>query len=128
MEFSDVENLNFKKLSKVLKFLPASFLLFALVNLLSSLRPNVLQQLIAGAPLIGIENILLIFSCVFAAQGFKKASSCYTLIVETQNNDLSLLTSAGQQMQKAITWSSIVLAIILVRSIQFHATFDLMPK
>jgi len=121
MEFSTIQNENFKNLKKASSLAFLAFLIFGLLNFVSLVGP-------ASSYLLKFLCLVLIVSCLAAALAFKKAGSNYSLIVTTDNNDLSLLTLANQQMQKALTWSGFAVFMILIRSAYFHANFDFVLK
>jgi len=121
MEFSTIQNENFKNLKKASSLAFLAFLIFGLLNFLGLVAPT-------SSYLLKFLFLVLIVSCFAAALAFKKAGSNYSSIVTTDNNDLSLLTLANQQMQKALTWSGFTVFMILIRSAYFHANFDFVLK
>ena len=127
MEFTESQNLNFKNLSKSSSLAVFAFSIFGLINVLS-FTPVFGRQTSTPPILLTVLCIILIFSCFFSAIAFKKASTNFSLIVTTENNDLALLASGGQQLQKAFTWAAVTVLIILIRSVYFHAIFDLVLR
>lgn len=127
MEFTESQNLNFKNLSKSSSLAVFAFSIFGLINVLS-FTPVFGRQTSTPPILFTVLSIILIFSCFFSAIAFKKASTNFSLIVTTENNDLALLASGGQQLQKAFTWAAVTVLIILIRSVYFHAIFDLVLR
>ena len=123
VEFSESQNSNFKNLSKSSSLAVLAFTIFGLVNV-AGMATSFGTQIFTSSILLSVLNIILIISCFFSAIAFKRASTNYSLIVTTENNDLALLASGGQQLQKAFTWSSATVLLILVRSSFFHANFD----
>jgi hypothetical protein len=121
MEFSTIQNENFKNLKKASSLAFLGFLIFGLLNFLGLLAPT-------SSYFLKFLFLVLIVSCFAAALAFKKAGSNYSSIVTTDNNDLSLLSLANQQMQKALTWSGFTVFMILIRSVYFHANFDFVLK
>ena len=121
MEFSAIQNENFKSLKNASSLAFLAFLIFGLVNFTGLVSP-------VSSYLLKFMCLLLIVSCLAAAMAFKKAGSNYSLIVTTDNNDLSLLTSANQQLQKALTWAAFAVLVILIRSAYFHSNFDFVLK
>ena len=127
VEFSESQNLNFKNLSKSSSLAVVAFAIFGLLNVAGFAVPFGRQNF-TSSTLLTVLSIILIVSCFFSAVAFKKASTNYSLIVTTENNDLALLTSGGQQLQKAFTWASVTILEMLVRSAYFHAHFDFVLK
>ena len=127
MEFTESQNLNFKNLSKSSSLAVFAFSIFGLINVLG-FTPVFGWQTSTLPILFTVLSIILIFSCFFSAIAFKKASTNFSLIVTTENNDLALLTFGGQQLQKAFTWAAVTVLIILIRSFYFHANFDLVLR
>ena len=127
MEFTESQNLNFKNLSKSSSLAVFAFSIFGLINVLS-FTPVFGRQTSTPPILFTVLSIILIFSCFFSAIAFKKASTNFSLIVTTENNDLALLASGGQQLQKAFTWAAVTVLIILIRSVYFNAIYDLVLR
>ena len=127
MEFTESQNLNFKNLSKSSSLAVFAFSIIGLINVLG-FTPVFGWQTSTLPILFTVLSIILIFSCFFSAIAFKKASTNFSLIVTTENNDLALLASGGQQLQKAFTWAAVTVLIILIRSFYFHANFDLVLR
>ena len=127
MEFTESQNLNFKNLSKSSSLAVFAFSIFGLINVLRY-TPVFGRQTSTPPILFTVLSIILIFSCFFSAIAFKKASTNFSLIVTTENNDLALLAFGGQQLQKAFTWAAVTVLIILIRSFYFHANFDLVLR
>jgi hypothetical protein len=121
MEFSAIQNENFKSLKNASSLAFFAFLIFGLVNFVGLVSP-------VSSYLLKFLCLLLIVSCLAAAMAFKKAGSNYSLIVTTDNNDLALLSSANQQLQKALTWAAFTVLVILIRSAYFHFNFDFVLK
>jgi len=127
VEFSESQNLNFKNLSKSSSLAVIAFTIFGLLNVVGFATPFGRQNFTSSI-LLTVLSIILIISCFFSAIAFKKASTNYSLIVTTVNNDLALLASGGQQLQKAITWAALTVLLMLIRSAYFHANFDFVVK
>jgi len=123
VEFSESQNLNFKNLSKSSSLAVFAFSIFGLLNILGLATPFGRQNF-TSSTLLTVLSIILILSCFFSAIAFKKASTNYSLIVTTENSDLALLASGGQQLQKAFTWAAVTVLFMLIRSAYFHAQFD----
>ena len=126
-EFSEVQNLNFKSLSKYSFVTAISFYLFGIVNIIGIFSPTG-RQYFFQVPLVTIGNILVIISCLLAGVAYKTASSKYKFIIKTEGNDLELVMSAGRNMQKAFTASSIVILVMLFRAIHFASSYDVIAK
>ena len=127
MEFSESQNVNFKNISKSSSLAVVAFSTFGLLNILG-FATAFGRQNFTSSTMLTVLSIILIVSCLFSAIAFKKASTNYSLIVTTENNDLALLASGGQQLQKAITWAAATVLFILIRSAYFHANFDFVAK
>ena len=123
VEFSESQNVNFKNLSKSSSIAVLAFAIFGIVNVVGFATPFGRQNFTSSI-LLTVLSITLIVSCFLSAIAFKRASTNYSLIVTTENSDLALLASGGQQLQKAFTWASATVLLILVRSSYFHANFD----
>ena len=121
MEFSAIQNENFKSLRKASSLAFLAFLIFGLLNIFTLAVPS-------PSFFLKFLCLVLIVSCLAAAMAFKKAGSNFSSIVTTENNDLALLTLANQQLQKALTWASVTVLMILFRSAYFHANFDFVVK
>ncbi|WP_341882374.1 hypothetical protein [Synechococcus sp. UW140] len=121
MEFSAIQNENFKSLRKASSLAFLAFLIFGLLNIAGLAGPS-------PSYFLKFLCLVLIVSCLAAAMAFKKAGSNFSSIVTTENNDLALLTLANQQLQKALTWASVTVLMILIRSAYFHANFDFVVK
>ena len=122
MEFTTVQNLHFKNMSKTTLLAVVAFSIVGLLNLAGQASPYD-RGTFSSAAILTILSILLIVSSLFAAFAFKKASNNYSLIVTTENSDLVLLTTANQQLQKALAWAAIAVLMILIRSIFFFSNY-----
>ena len=109
-------------MSKTTLLAVVAFSIVGLLNLAGQASPYD-RGTFSSAAILTILSILLIVSSLFAAFAFKKASNNYSLIVTTENSDLVLLTTANQQLQKALAWAAIAVLMILIRSIFFFSNY-----
>jgi uncharacterized membrane protein len=127
MEFSEIQNKNFRSLTSTTSLAFIAFLVFGLLNI-AGLISLLLRESLPNSTQLAVLCIILIVTCIGAAVAFKKAANNYHLIVTTENNDLTLLGLASAQLQKALAWAAFTTLVILVRSAYFHANFDFVLK
>ena len=127
MEFLEIQNKNFRSLTTSSSLAFIAFLVFGLLNI-AGLILQLSRGSLPNATQLAVLCIILIVTCFGAAAAFKKAANNYHLIVTTENNDLTLLSLANAQLQKALAWAAFTTLVILIRSAYFHANFDFVLK
>jgi hypothetical protein len=126
-EFSDIQNINFKNLSKAASYAYAAFGLYGILNLVGLAGP-VGRAFLLTHPFITAANIVVLATCCLCALAFKRASDNYSQIINSEGRDIELNANAGMQLQKAFTWAAVAIALMIARSINFQATFDMVPR
>ena len=127
IDFSGIHKINCTNISRSSSLAFASFLIFGVVNV-AGLASTIGQRRFFETPAVTIESVLLVISCILTALAFRKASAGYSTVVSTEGDNLDVNTAAGQQLQKAFVWASLVIALILIRSVQFHVAYDMIAK
>lgn len=127
IDFTGIHKINCNKISRSSSLAFASFLIFGAANL-AGLAAAFGNGLFFKSPQVTIESLAIIIGCLLTSLAFRKASASYSVIAGAQETDLEQTAAAGQQLQKAFTWTAVVIALILIRSIQFHMAFDMIGK